>query len=154
MALSPPSTRGRFIWLLRYAYVIAALATAAMGWLTASGAMTRLMPMPASRVSAPPLFWAFIDYIWCVQIGVFLTLFGVMVFHVVRPQWWGKLVCAFAAVSWNGFCLVGLARGLFHFDAAIKTILAAGGAMACVGALHQWLDPYIDGSRVRRLFKH
>ncbi len=76
-----------------------------------------------------------------------------MVFLVLRPQWWGKLVCAFAAVSWIGFCLMGLPQGQFRFDETIKIILAAGVAMGCVGVLHQWLDPHIDGAKLRRFFK-
>jgi hypothetical protein len=148
--LNPP---GQFTWILRCAYALAALATAAMGWLAASGAVMRLMPIQAGLTSAPPMFRTFIDLIWYVQIAGFLILIGAIVFLIIRPLWWGKVLCAFAAVSWTGSCLMGLAQGQFGFDETIKIILAAGATMACVAALHQWLDPRIDRAKLRRLFK-
>src|SRR6516164_2390004 len=112
----PASTRAKFgirSWVLRCAYVIAFLAILAMGWLAATGVLTALVFDHVKLSSAPPMFRSFIDLIWYGQMAVVLAMLCVSLYLVVRPRWWGKLLCALGGLSWTGFCLIGLAQGLF-----------------------------------------
>jgi hypothetical protein len=101
--------------------------------------------LPDARVAAtPPMFRFFIDIIWYSQLATSAFLFVVMLFLMVQPWWWGKLLCALMAVGWLGFRAVAVGR--FGFIPTIQVILAAGVTMACVAIAHQVIDPRFDGA--------
>jgi hypothetical protein len=140
----PPARPGWRLLSLRCAYLTAALACVVMGWLTVTKAAFALV-LPDARVAVtPPMFRFFIDIIWYGQLGFSAFLFVVMLFLMVRPWWWGKLLRALMAVGWLGFCAVAVGR--FGFIPTIQVISAAGATMACVAIAHQVIDPRFDGA--------
>jgi hypothetical protein len=62
---------------------------------------------------------------------------------VLRPYWWGKLLCVWAGVCWIGFALVG--SSMWGLNPPLAGILAAGAAMLMVAIVHQIVDPRFGG---------
>jgi hypothetical protein len=119
----------------RVAYVAAAAAACAVGWLLVSGRLLAVMgglageDIPAEAMPAMVAGGAFL-----------VALVGVFGFLAWRPQWWGMLLCAWAGLSWVGF---GLISRLFAAEAGhpipadVANIpLISGGTLLAVGLLH------------------
>lgn len=125
---------------MRIGYLIAACATAAMGF--AVSALTSLMD------SLAPDFEPMLDL--RLLAGVPLLIGALLLVGLsVRPFWWGKLLCFWAGISWIGFAAamvaVRLGIGLPAVEAILLLPVVCGAAMLAVGVTHQIIDPRFSG---------
>jgi hypothetical protein len=125
---------------VRSLYVCAAGVALLMGALTAFGALTQVLAdfgAPKSQVGLAKMF----------ALAGFVPALVAFVFLAFRPEWWGKLLCVWAGLSWIGFSLVSAT--VTGFNATLMTILAAGVAMFVIALAHQPLDTSFGGRAFR-----
>lgn len=129
--------------LLRAAYLAAAAATCGVGWLLASG---RLFDFVFSLDGGSPA--EFTDLFVPMQListGPVVVLLAAFLWLARRPRWWGKLLCAWAGLSWTGFSPMARVVAGFEGHAVPPEIgvlpLVCGLTVLAVGVLHQVLEP-------------
>ncbi|MGN6366464.1 hypothetical protein [Asticcacaulis taihuensis] len=137
------------IRMLAIAYILASIASIVLGFWCVGGAVGDLMLSVFSRYGqpAPPEFKTFYDMIRIPQALMMVGLCGLFIFLSFRPYWWGKLICAWAALSWLGFS--GVMCLLAGYDGRLVWILSAGAMMVLAIILHQVADPRFSGSYLR-----
>ena len=141
-----PSLDAARLRALRIAYCSAAITVVAfMAWM-ALGPLALLM----NRLGAPRSLRGLSGLSGAITA---LLFGGVFMFLAVRPYWWGKLFCWFAALAWIGHGLIAalLLNGpLSTVGVAPLTYaagpVAAGLAMLAIGLFHQRIDPRFGGT--------
>lgn len=107
----------------------------------------------ADLTEAPPLFQSVFTTI---RIGLpigYLLLAGLMIFLLIRPYGWGKLVTAFCAFSWGMFAvnLTVMAQMIepTPFDIRLLPVIIGAIGMLTAAILHQIADPRFSGPYLR-----
>jgi len=135
---------GGRVLVLRGAYLAAALATGAMGWFAASG---RFESMMVSIMGAPASMASVLHTMSMMNVVLFGLASSVLVFLSFRPYWWGKLLCAWAGLSWSGF---GLISSLIAAPNSGSTMVGvAGVVLLATSIIHQVADPRFGGPYLR-----
>ena len=149
--MSPISATPLKIIALRTSYLCAAAATAAMGWLAGSGALGAMMTaaMQSAAVPTPSFATSFYDELRIPQVLLCACFVAGFVYLAFRPHWWGKPLCALAAVVWIGFSVqLGLVGG---WQPTLKWVLGAGCVMLVAAIMQQIADPGLGYEYLRKL---
>jgi len=124
--------------LMRAGYFLAVLASLVVAWLSISGHVLEIMRFP----TAGPAFFMLVIRAAALGGGLFgLGFAGLLGYLAFRPKWWGKLVCAFAGVSWT---LFSVSATLMHRGSPSPFSLwpgAAGAVLLTCAILHHLADP-------------
>ncbi|HEX3989559.1 MAG TPA: hypothetical protein VHX39_00160 [Acetobacteraceae bacterium] len=133
--------------LARAAYLIAAAATAMMGFLAVSGKFTGVMVEIANlppELYVSPFPFEILTAINVLQSVYLAVLLGVFVFLAFRPFWWGKLICLGMGLTWvvggAGFAMIA------GFYPIIECQIWAGVALLLAALMHQIADPRFDAA--------
>ncbi len=139
-AQAPPASSTRVV-SVRAAYVAALVATALIGWAMLSGGVAALFAQFA------PLSLEMVSAMTSAATMPIVLLVATLVFLIVRPYWWGKILAFWTGLSWSGFSAVMTAFNGWNNTLAMT--LAAGVIMLMVGIAHQLLDPRWSGTYLR-----
>jgi hypothetical protein len=127
--------------VLRAAYLAAAAATCGVGWLLASGRLFEFMFSITGE--APAGVELAVVPARIMGVAALTAFAGAFLWLARRPQWWGKLLCAWAGFSWTMFSLaihvVAMGQPVPTDIAVIP--LVCGLTVLAAGVLHQILEP-------------
>ncbi|MBS0297034.1 MAG: hypothetical protein JSR45_12040 [Proteobacteria bacterium] len=140
---------GRRLLVVRVAYLFATAAVLVLSALSASGALLNSFAAldggPSLDTLLPKSFILLLRYGGA---AFTLALAALWLWLAVRPQWWGKLLCVWAGLSWTMFgavfCMIAslVAKPV---DPAALVVLGCGLVMLTVAVVHQVVDPRLFG---------
>ena len=146
----PMSVSARKVLILRIAYGAFAIAILVQSVWAIAGPFGRMFELMGG--APPPGFMETFYVGAALMTSFFLGLCG---FLAWRPYWWGKLLCALAAVSWIGHAAISgfVLPDVFgpDFPAAIHAAVVGGAGLVALatGLAHQWADPRFGGTYLR-----
>lgn len=119
---------------LRIDYVAAAIATATLGWAAFSGGVAGVLVAAKAKhgESVPSVMQNLFIYV-----PGTMALLGVALFLylALRPHWLGKVLCAWAGVSWIGFAVVA---SKLHISSASTLSVGIAGVVMLICTLTRW----------------
>jgi hypothetical protein len=135
---------------VRIGYALGGACCLGLGLLAGSGTLTSLVleaggPMPAVQPQFRPMLQA-LEYS---EVAFAIVLAGIFGFLAVRPYGWGKLLCAWAGLSWLGFSLIFAIVAPQSGGPLTIAVGLAGALMLATAATHQIVDPALGGPPIR-----
>ena len=140
---------GRKLLIMRIAYIAATAAAVVLAFIGASGALLNSLMALGGGPSPDMLLPKSATLIFRYGGAAFMLAFsGLWLWLTIRPQWWGKLLCVWAGLSWTMFGAVFCMIASFvnkPVDPAALAVLGCGLVMLAVAVIHQVVDPRLFG---------